>query len=565
MVPRMVTIGQGALRGRACTDERISAFLGIPYGEPPVGDLRWRAPRPAAGWTGVRDAMEFGPAPIQATAAEDARGCSLGIEGEETSEDCLRLNVWTPAPIADGTADPDAKLPVMVWFYGGGNQYGSTADGRYRGEWLAGEGVVVVSVEYRTNVFGFFAHPRIDGRGDGPDGGDAPCANFGYLDQRLALLWVRRNIAAFGGDPGNVTIFGFSSGASSVVAHLCSPMSAGLFRRAISQSGAGVGQANRKLNTLAEARTIGERFVRDVLGARDLAQARTMDAHELLMAMIEQPPLLDGPYAFTGWDLMLNCPVCVDGRFLTMNIPKSFALGRVNPCDLIAGVTAEEFIAGPPDRSPRGLAAYAEETFGERASDYLDACRADGGATGCCTTGDGTTDGMTDGIGSAGGRGIDGGVSDGRATIGCDPTYNLFAAGNAAMCDLLLANTPVRPYFYRFSRTPGGDPDGHAGHGSELPYVFGSALACEPHRYDGADWDLSRAMRRYWANFAATGNPNGMRDGERGVRDLPRWERCSPGSRDAMDFGRSGPTMVRDWLKPTELVAAEWHAAHAAD
>ena len=515
MIPRITSIAQGRLRGQACTDERISAFLGMPYGEPPVNELRWRAPRPAGRWNGTWDATRFAPAPIQATAAQDPRGCSLGIEGEDTSEDCLYLNVWTPS------VDAKANLPVMVWFYGGGNQYGSTADGRYRGEWLAGEGVVVVSVAYRTNVFGFFSHPDLTA-----ECGDEPCANFGYLDQRLALQWVRRNIAAFGGNPGNVTIFGFSSGASSVVAHLCSPMSAGLFRRAISQSGAGVAQANRNLNTLAEAQCIGQRFLHDVMGARSLAQARAIEPNALLAAIIEQPPLLDGPAPFTGWDLMLNCPVCVDGKFLTQGIPESFAAGRINPCDLMAGVAAEEFINGPEDCSAQGLEAYARRTFGGLAGDYLAACRGDAGA------GTGTAD--TD-----------------AGTLRERSSYNLFAVGNAAMCDMLLERTAIRPYCYRFSRIPGSDPHGHAGHGSELPYTFGSALMREPGRYDGADWDLSRMMRRYWANFAACGDPNG--------KGLPHWERYAPGSRDAMAFGQGEPAMIRNWLKPSELVAVAFH------
>ena len=240
----------GPVEGTESQDGRIRIFRGIPFAAPPVGELRWQPPRPVSPWEGVRKATAFGNRCMQAPIFSDM------IFRDEMSEDCLYLNVWTPARAAT------ERLPVMVWIYGGGFQAGSASEPRQDGEKLAGKGVVVVSFNYRLGVFGFLAHPELT-----RESGHNASGNYGLLDQVAALQWVKANIAAFGGDPGKVTIFGESAGSFAVSALMASPLAQGLFHRAIGESGAffnfrqrcaGAGQTRRQ-------RSIG-RDVRGVAG-----------------------------------------------------------------------------------------------------------------------------------------------------------------------------------------------------------------------------------------------------------------------------------------------------------
>ena len=221
----------GWVRGIEAADPRITAFKGIPFAAPPVGENRWRAPQPCADWEGELDACRFAPISVQ-----DTPGLGTDIYCREwhvdpeipMDEDCLYLNIWTNAKSAD------EKLPVLVWYYGGGLQWGYPAEMEFDGERLARRGIVVVTVNYRINIFGFMAHPQIT-----KEQPDAP-TNFGSLDQQAGLKWVKRNIAAFGGDPDNITIMGQSAGAMSVQQHSLSPLTDGLFHKAVMSSGAGI-------------------------------------------------------------------------------------------------------------------------------------------------------------------------------------------------------------------------------------------------------------------------------------------------------------------------------------
>ncbi len=221
----------GLVKGTTIEDGRIRVYKGIPFGAPPVGELRWQAPRPAAAWQGVREATEFGSRCMQGPIFSD-------IVFTNKSEDCLNLNLWTPAPKAD------EGLPVMVWIHGGGFQAGSGAENRHDGTAFARRNVVIVTVNYRLGIFGFFSHPELT-----KESGRNASGNYGLLDQVLALEWVRDNIAAFGGDPKNVTIFGESAGSFAVSALMASPLAKGLFHKAIGESGAyfplGAGRACR--------------------------------------------------------------------------------------------------------------------------------------------------------------------------------------------------------------------------------------------------------------------------------------------------------------------------------
>src|SRR5208282_3687408 len=256
----------GSVEGLASADGKVQIFKGIPYAAPPVGALRWKEPQPVPAWQGVKKTTEFGAHCVQGSVFGDLR-----FRDAAASEDCLYLNVWTP------TASSDAKLPVMVWIYGGGFQVGATSEARQDGEHLAHKGVVVVSMNYRLAIFGFFSHPELTKESPHHASG-----NYGLQDQAAALQWVRRNITAFGGDPENVTIFGESAGSFSVSALMASPTSKGLIHRAIGESGAFFGRT-LSAKPLAESEQDGIKFAA-AIGVDTLEKLRAMTSQETLDA-----------------------------------------------------------------------------------------------------------------------------------------------------------------------------------------------------------------------------------------------------------------------------------------
>ncbi|MBW3083483.1 carboxylesterase/lipase family protein [Bifidobacterium phasiani] len=352
---RTVRTSLGWVEGIAAPEPEITVFRGIPFAAPPVGDLRWRAPRPAEPWTGTLTAHDFAPACPQPTPGDSNAfydrewGTDPAIA---LDEDCLYLNVWTPALRGRG---PDARvaadrpLPVMVWIHGGAYQTGCTAEKEFDGSALARRGVVVVSVAYRLNVFGFLAHNRLReeslARGDGE-----PYANFGLLDQRAGIRWVRGNIAAFGGDPENITVFGQSAGAGGVLAQICSPTNRGLFGRAIMQSGAGLGMFNRRQQSFEDGHRTAERLFA-ALGVPSLDAARQVPAAELLAAA-EALPVLPESDREGDWPMMVNWTPCVDGRFLTDQFARTIARGDQNEVEIMLGNTTGEFMEADTAGTP---------------------------------------------------------------------------------------------------------------------------------------------------------------------------------------------------------------------
>ena len=253
--PVKVEVTQGTLEGRYSTQTGVQTYFGIPFAAPPVGELRWQPPQDAENWEGVRMATEFGPRAIQPYVYDDMR-----FRSPMASEDCLYLNVWTPA--RSGTTD----LPVLVYFHGGGNTTGSGDELRYDGEKLAEEGIIVVTPNYRLGVFGFLAHPELTAEQDGHSG------NYGLLDQVKALEWVRDNIAAFGGDPDRITIAGESAGSIDVSVLMTSPLSRDLLAGAVGESGAAIHPTFAPV-PLAEAEAAGTEFT-EQLGVTSLAELR---------------------------------------------------------------------------------------------------------------------------------------------------------------------------------------------------------------------------------------------------------------------------------------------------
>lgn len=444
-----VQTDKGIVEGTISMDSKILIFKGIPYAAPPVGNLRWKAPQPVPAWTGHRKATEFGPHPMQGRIFDD-----IYFRDEGPNEDCLYLNVWAPA--ASG-----AKLPVMVWIYGGGFEVGASSEPRQDGENLARRGVVVVSFNYRLGIFGFFAHPELS-----KESGSGSSGNYGLLDQVAALRWVQKNIAAFGGDPDNVTLFGESAGSLSVSALMASPMAQGLFRRAIGESGSFFGKS-LGLKPLAMAEDDGANFA-EFLGAPSLAELRSMSADDLLKAALKT----DAPHFW---------PV-IDGRFLPQGVETVYAEGKQSPIPLLAGWNRDEgnfqnfFKDDPPTAA--NFTKRARELFGDKAQIFL--------------------------------KLYPGGTDEQAKRSAQDLAGDQFIAYSTwKWIERQATNSPV--YRYQFDQAPPEPaPAAQRGayHSAEIEYVFGT-LASKDLPWRPEDEELSNLMSAYWTNFAKTGNPNG--------------------------------------------------------
>ena len=346
---RITKTENGMVRGIPAADPRITCFKGIPFAAPPVGELRWRAPQPAANWEGVRPCLEFMPIAMQRIPGENPEAFyakEWHVEPEVAmDEDCLYLNIWTPAKTGK------EKLPVMVWIYGGGLMEGYPYEMEFDGERIARRGVILVSVNYRLNVFGFLTHPEIIR--NSPDGF---IANWGYLDQKAGIDWVRRNIANFGGDPDNITIFGQSAGGGSVLAHLNSPLAKGAFAKAIIQSAGGVSSKKPllqlppylDLDRLAEQ---GRAFF-DFIGAKNLAAARAIDSRTLMAQHIK----FDKYWSAT-----------IDGKYVVEDSSDSVLAGHQNRVPMMIGSTTGESLFVPPDDD---IEAWARTNFPDIAEEF---------------------------------------------------------------------------------------------------------------------------------------------------------------------------------------------------
>lgn len=456
---RQVRTQAGDVLGHQRDKSGVLAFRGIPYAAPPVGPLRWRSPQPPTPWKGVRDALAFGA------------GCLSALEDDPRpgprSEDCLYLNVWTAAKRTD------EKRPVMVWIHGGGFQFGSSANPATDGGPLAAKGVVVVSFNYRLGILGFLAHPDLDA--DGPSG------NYGLQDQLAALRWVKANIAEFGGDPDNVTVFGESAGAMAIGILMASPLARGLFHKAIGQSGAFWDGKHGPLQGFEEARTRGVAFARQQ-GEASIAALRAMPAEQLNAA---------APWSFKTSPVTTAFSPSID-RYVVSDVPAlRFLRGEQMQIPLLAGWNTAEGYPFPaqslPDQSAQAFRAAAEAMFGrERLADFLDVYAA----------------------------GTDAEAKDSAAALTSD-----YVVSEQCWQWLRLhrgsGRAPV--YGYLFSYTSPYTPI--ASHVTEIPFVFGTLT---PQRVLGsttppaeADRALAQAMMAYWVNFARHGDPNGS--------GLPPW------------------------------------------
>jgi para-nitrobenzyl esterase len=440
------------------SEGKVRAFLGIPFAQPPVGQLRWKPPVPAAKWKGVRQVTEFGSHCMQPTIYKDMIFRDPGI-----SEDCLNLNVWTPA------VDKKAKLPVMVWIFGGGFLAGGTSEPRQDGEFLAKNGVIVVSMNYRLSIFGFLAHPDLTAESPNKASG-----NYGLMDQTAALRWVHDNIAAFGGDPAKVTVFGESAGSFSVSSQMASPLAKGLFIRAIGESGGAFSTSGLAYKPLAEAEAQGAAFGKTVLSASTAKQLRAIPAQQLLDLVTKAPP---------GTRFVPD----VDGYFFPQSVPAIFAAKRQNNVALLAGWNRDE--NGVHDKTTvESFKADLEKEFGARAAEAAKLFPAATDAEAVRSASD-----------LAGDRFI---------------AFSTWKWLEAAVAD---GTQPV--YRYRFDLVTPADPNHPGGtaayHSSEIPYVFGVLDLMKGYAWRPEDYKLSEQVQKYWTNFAKTGDPNG--------EGLPKW------------------------------------------
>jgi para-nitrobenzyl esterase len=451
----------GVVEGTASADAKVRIFKGIPFAAPPVGALRWKAPQPVPSWTGVRKAAEFGARCMQGRIFGD-----MVFRDNGPSEDCLYLNVWTPA------TSSKARLPVMVWIYGGGFAAGSASEPRQDGENLAKKGVVVVSFNYRLGVFGFFSHPALTRESDHHASG-----NYGLLDQVAALDWVRRNVAAFGGNPGKVTIFGESAGSFAVSALMASPLAQGLFQRAIGESGAFFGTTLAS-PPLAQAEEVDGKFA-DSLGAHSLDALRAKPAQELLDAALKQHEIWFAPN--------------IDGYFLPENVASIYAAGRQSHVPLLAGWNADEggyqAILERAEPNVQNYVARMHTLFGDKADAMLKLYPA--------------------------------GTDEQAKRSAQDLAGDQFIAYSTwKWIEMHGATGKSRVFRYEFDDAPpapasdSSAPSRGAYHSAEIEFVF-EALASKNLPWRPEDEKLSDLMSSYWVNFAKRGDPNG--------KGLPPW------------------------------------------
>lgn len=479
-----VKVTGGRLQGTPGNDPSVTVFRGVPYAAPPVGNLRWRVPQPVPSWTGVRHADHFGNVCMQnALKPGSFYQVEFYEKPEPMSEDCLYLNLWT------GASTADEKRPVMVWFHGGGFVEGSGSLPSFNGENLARKGIVIVTVNYRLGVFGFLAHPELSSESPYHSSG-----NYGLLDQLAVLKWVKTNIQSFGGDPANVTIFGQSAGASSVLSLCASPLAKGYFRRAIVESGGFGSASDRKTE---EANGLG--FARRV-GVDSIAGLRAKPAAEIQRIAIPPP---NGK----GGNVSRFRPY-VDGYFLTADPRSVFEAGTENTRSLLAGSNANEgttLVSAPVTEAQ--MKSSIKARYGPRAEEYFKLYPVH---------------------------------SDKEAWEASITAVRDYMAGTAL--EIARDNGKHSTFVYYFDRhPPGHDSDRYgAYHSAEVVYVFNN-LDSVKRPWTATDRKLADIMSSYWVNFSRTGDPNGA--------GLPHWPGFSTTGERGLALG--------DEIRPASLPPTE--------
>ncbi|MBB4077894.1 para-nitrobenzyl esterase [Lewinella aquimaris] len=455
-------VSNGILEGNYSTRTGVQHYLGIPFAAPPVGELRWQPPQQAADWQGVRMAKEFGPRPVQQYVYDDMRFRSPSV-----SEDCLYLNVWTPA------RKDETGLPVLIYFYGGGFTAGSGDEGRYDGERLAREGVVVITPNYRLGVFGLLAHPELSAESEYGGSG-----NYGLMDQAAAIAWVKKNIAAFGGDPERITIAGESAGSMSVSLQMVSPLSRDLLAGAVGQSGGAV-NPQRPIPPLEEGEAWGEKFV-EATGYGSIAELRQASTRELYET-------------YTAGQLG-SPPIVIDGHFITEDPTVTFRNGNQAQVPLLVGWTSTERPWGNFPDSPVAFQEMVKEQFPEQSEEILHHYSPE---------------------------------TPRRSAIElASDTWIVLGTWQWANLQRQYSDQPV--YRYRFDRIRPPlrgeqreqEPDG-AAHATDIEYFLDNLSLSDQYAWEEEDRKTASTMLSYLANFVKRGDPNG--------EGLPQWPRLGEG------------------------------------
>ncbi|WP_259015862.1 carboxylesterase/lipase family protein [Emticicia fluvialis] len=480
------TIANGIIEGNYDTKTGIQTYFGIPFAKPPVGNLRWKAPQPVDNWKGVKETKQFSARPMQTVVFGDMNSRSNGV-----SEDCLYLNVWTPA------LRNTKNLPVLVYFYGGGFVAGDASEPRYDGEAMAKKGIIVVTVNYRLNIFGFFAHPELSAEAPYKASG-----NYGLLDQAAALKWVQKNIAAFGGDPKKVTIAGESAGSISVSAQMASPLARNLIAGAIGESGAGINPTLSPV-PLAEAEKTGVEFATKA-GYKTLAQLRALSTREI--------------YEIYNESKRFGFPTVIDGYFYPKTITEIFNAKEQAQVPLLLGwnsaeIPGQAFMFGPSYKEE----AYIARVKKEYPNDYEEVLKL-------------YPHGSEKEIElSATALASDRFIAystwkwfDLHRINSAQPVYRyLYSKLRPALVDQSLASGLAGGTVKKEGNTPKMPEAVGAPHACEIEYCMGNLHLIKEYAWTADDYKVSETMMNYFANFIKTGNPNGAK--------LPDWPAAKAG------------------------------------
>jgi para-nitrobenzyl esterase len=479
-LPALVKVNEGTLQGTS--EDGLTVFKGVPFAAPPVGELRWRAPQPAAKWDGIRQADKFAPGPIQG-----------GNPPSGKSEDCLYLNIWTPAKSSGD------RIPVLVWIYGGGFGAGATSERNYSGENLAKKGVVLVSIAYRVGQLGFLALPELSSENNNKVSG-----NYGLLDMIAGLQWVKKNIAAFGGDPNKVTIFGESAGGIAVSMLCASPLAKGLFQGAISQSGGSFGPPRpttfpgENLKRLHDAEASGEAYLKSA-GVSSIAELRKISADKLP----------------AGRGLGMSWPI-IDGWVIPDDQYKLYAAGKFNDTPILVGYNSDEGASFSPPKTPEDYINGVKARYGKFAEDLIKAY-----PTGTTT------------------------VPKTARDLARDAAFGWHTWIWARLQSQKGKSKAFYYYFDQHPDYPADSPRAGFGspHGQDVAYVFQHLNPSGPQTTK-TDLEISEAMATYWTNFAKNGDPSG--------KGLPVWPPFSDANPVVMYFSQTphtGPVPSQESLK----------------
>tara|TARA_R110002167_G_scaffold65757_16_gene186047 strand:- start:59 stop:1636 length:1578 start_codon:yes stop_codon:yes gene_type:complete len=471
--PVQAKVENGTIEGNYDTHTGLQTYFGVPFAKPPVGDLRWKAPQPLEDWAGVKDTKKFGPRPMQTMVFGDMKSRSNGV-----SEDCLYLNIWTPA------TRNVKNLPVLVYFFGGGNVAGDASENRYDGASMAKKGMVVVTTNYRLNIFGFMAHPELSA--EAPYGASG---NYGLLDQNAALKWVQKNIAAFGGDPKKVTIAGESAGSIGVSQQMASPLSKNLIAGAIGESGAGINPTMAPV-PLKEAEKIGAEFAKNA-GAPSLSQLRALSSKEV--------------YEIYNESKRFGFPAVLDGYFLPKTLPEIFKSREQAQVPLLLGwnsaeipgmavmqgqpYTAENYVDKVKEMYPSNYAEvlklypHGSEKEIERSATSLASDRFIVYSTWKWF--------------------------DLHRKYSAQPVYRyLFSKIRPPLVDKDLASGLAGGTVVKDPSAPKAPGPIGASHASEIEYCMGNLHLVDDYAWTAEDYKVSQDMQNYFANFIMNGNPN---------------------------------------------------------